>query len=210
MPRQFFTKVEREQLSSFPLAPTEDEIITFFTLSSSEIALTHKRSGEVNQLVFAIQLGGLRYLGFIPEDLSNTPTEIVEYLAKQLNLTFHSLSNYQQRPNTRTSQLQEVRQFLGWRKATKIDLLVGENWLLERAMEHDLPSLLFQLLCQKFLQEKIIRPRVTTLERMVMKARVEATTETFNRLQFLLTTDTKVNAAKLSGVIPRSLRTENA
>lgn len=33
MPGQFLTKAEREQLSSFPPHPTEDEIITFFTLT---------------------------------------------------------------------------------------------------------------------------------------------------------------------------------
>lgn len=58
-------------------------------------------------------------------------------------------------------------------------------------MEHDRPSLLFQLLCDKLRVEKIVRPSVTTLERMVIKARSVATTETFNRLQFLLTTSTK-------------------
>jgi hypothetical protein len=192
MPGQFLTLAEREQLSSFPPSPTEDDIITFFALSQKEIALVNQRSGELNRLVFAIQLGALRYLGFVPDDLGKTPSVIVEYLSGQLNLNPKGLSTYQQRPNTRTSQLQQIRLILGWRKPTSLDLLLWENWLLDRAMEHDRPSLLFQLLCNKLRIEKIVRPSVTTLERMVITARSVATTETFNRLKFLLTTSTKV------------------
>ncbi len=191
MPGQFLTLAEREQLSSFPPSPTEDDIITFFALDQKEIALVKRRSGDLNRLVFAIQLGALRYLGFVPDDLGKTPSVIVEYLASQLNLNPKGLETYQQRPNTRTSQFQQIRKILGWRKPTRLDSLLGENWLLDRAMEHDRPSLLFQLLCDQLRVEKIVRPSVTTLERMVINARSVATTETFNRLQFLLTTSTK-------------------
>jgi hypothetical protein len=191
MPGQFLTKAEREQLSSFPTHPTEDNIITFFTLSTQELTIVKKRNGELNRLIFAIQLGALRYLGFVPDDLVKTPAIIVEYLASQLNLNPKRLSTYQQRASTRTNQLQEIRELLGWRKPTSLDLLLWEKWLLDRAMEHDHPSLLFQLLCEKLLVEKIVRPAVTTLERMVITARSNATIETFTRLQFLLTPSTK-------------------
>ncbi|MEY3828147.1 MAG: hypothetical protein RLZZ148_2975 [Cyanobacteriota bacterium] len=49
MPGQFLTKAEREQLSSFPTHPTEDNIITFFTLSTQELTIVKKRNGELNR-----------------------------------------------------------------------------------------------------------------------------------------------------------------
>jgi hypothetical protein len=208
MPGQFLTKAEREQLSTFPSSPTEDNIITFFTLSPQELTLVKKRNGELNRLVFAIQLGALRYLGFVPDDLGKTPKIIVEYVASQLNVNPKKLSTYQQRASTRTNQLQEIRELLGWRKPTSLDLLLWEKWLLDRAMEHDRPSLLFQLLCEKLLLEKIVRPAVTTVERMVIAARKSATIETFNRLQFLLTPanktflDSLLIADKITGRTP--------
>ncbi len=192
MPGQFFTLAERQQLQSFPASPTEDDIITFFNLSKSELALVKKRSGHLNRLVFAIQLGALRYLGFIPDDFVKTPSSIVDYLACQLNLEPKGLETYQQRPSTRTNQIGQILSFLGWRKPTKLDFLIWENWLLERAMEHDRPTLLFQLLCDKIRGEKIVRPGVTKLERMVSNARSKATAETFRRLERLLTSTTKV------------------
>ena len=66
MPGQFLTKVERERLQSFPEQITPDEIIIFFTLSDQDLALVKKRSGDHNLLGFALQLGTLRYLSFIP------------------------------------------------------------------------------------------------------------------------------------------------
>ncbi len=191
MPRQFLTKAEREQLSSFPSSPTEENIIKFYALTAKDNELINKRSGDYNRLGFALQLGTLRYLGFIPDELQNAPIVIVEYLAQQLQVKPNSLSLYGKREKTRTSQLQEIQSHLGWRKSNPMDLLLWENWLLERAMEHNRPILLFNLLCDKFRVSKIIRPAVTTLERMVMDARVAANTETFKRLQFLLTSSLK-------------------
>ncbi len=187
MPGQFLTLAEREKIQSFPPDPTEADIITFFSLSPQEIALVKKRTGNLNRLAFAIQLGALRYLGFVPDDLSKTPLAIINHLAEQLKIEPKGLDNYQQRPSTRTNQLQQIRIHLGWRKPTQIDLVLWENWLLDRALEHDRPTLLFQLLCDKLRSEKIVRPGVTILERMVSNARFLATRETFRRLEFLLT-----------------------
>jgi Domain of unknown function (DUF4158) len=57
----------------------------------------------------------------------------------------------------------------------------------ERALEHDKPSLLLQLACDKLRREQIVRPGLTRLERLVATARQSAHTETFRRLTPLLT-----------------------
>jgi hypothetical protein len=191
MPGQFLTKAEREQLSSFPVTPTEEDIITFFTLSISDKKLINQCSTDYNQLGFALQLSTLGYLGFVPDELTSAPKLIIEYLATQIQANPQCLNFYGKREKTRTNHLLKIQAYLGWRKATNLDFLLWQNWLLERAMEHDRPSLLLQLLCDKLLTEKIVRPGVTILERMVITARSSATIETFNRLQFLLTPATK-------------------
>ena len=83
MPGRFLTLAEREKFQSFPPEPTEADIITFFTLSPQEIALVKKRTGIFNRLAFAIQLGALPYLGFVPDGLSQTPRAIINYLASR-------------------------------------------------------------------------------------------------------------------------------
>jgi hypothetical protein len=77
MPRQFLTKVERERLQSFPEQITTDEIIIFFTLSNKDLTLVKKRSGDHNLLGFALQLGTLRYLSFIPDNFPKLPLQAV-------------------------------------------------------------------------------------------------------------------------------------
>jgi TnpA family transposase len=187
MSGQFLSQVERERLQSFPDEITQYEIITFFTLSDKDLALVKKRSGDHNLLGFALQLGTLRYLSFIPDNFPKLPSVVIEYVAQQLEVSPTVLADYGERSQTRTSQLQEIQDYLGFRKSNTTDYQQLETWLLERAMEHDRPLVLFQLLIKKLEIAKIIRPGLTILERMVATARNEAWTETTLRLQPILT-----------------------
>lgn len=60
------------------------------------------------------------------------------------------------------------------------------RWLLERALEHDKPTLLYELTCETLRAAQRIRPGVTRLERLVAEARQRAQAETFRRLGPLL------------------------
>lgn len=178
MPGQFFTKAERERLQSFPAEIAPEDVITFFTLSPDDQAKVQKRTGDHNLLGFALQLGTLRYLGFVPDNLTHVPKAVVDYVAHQLKVAPDVLSAYGERPKTRTNQLQEIQTYLGFHKASSVDKSLLAAWLLERALEHDRPTLLFQLLCERLAALKIVRPGVTTLERMVITARNQAGQET--------------------------------
>ena len=187
MPGQFLSQAERERLQSFPDAITPNEVITFFTLSDQDLILVKKRSGHHNLLGFALQLGTLRYLSFIPDNFPQLPPTVVEYVAQQLEISPSVLHKYGERSQTRTNQLQEIQDYLGFRKPSLSDYQHLGIWLLERAMEHDRPLLLFQLLIKKLETSKIIRPGLTILERMVATARNQAWTETCLRLKPILT-----------------------
>jgi hypothetical protein len=62
-------------------------------------------------------------------------------------------------------------------------------WLLERALEHDKPTLLDALTGENLRTAQRIRPGVTRLERLVAEARVRAETEPFQQLTPRLTAD---------------------
>lgn len=62
-------------------------------------------------------------------------------------------------------------------------------WLVERALEHDKPTLRLQLACDELRRERIVRPGLTRLERLVATARQQAHEETFCRLGALLTVE---------------------
>lgn len=127
------------------------------------------------------------------------------YISKQLHVASSALERYGNRPKTRTEHLKEIQQHLGFHTASQIDLENLSQWLLERTLEHDKPSLLLQLLCEKLYQEKIVRPGITRLEKMVGTARSQAQEETFKRVSPLLTTERK----KFLDVLLESDKTTN-
>ena len=88
-------------------------------------------------------------------------------------------------------------------RASDGDLEELSEWLLQRALEavhevtaerseHNKPTLLFQMACQRLYSEKIVRPGLTTLERMVITARQEAQEETYLKLHFLMSNDLRI------------------
>ena len=61
------------------------------------------------------------------------------------------------------------------------------DWLLERALEHDKPTLLYELACEKLRTAQLVRPGVTRLERLVAETRERAQEATFHQLAPILT-----------------------
>src|SRR5439155_23437056 len=128
-----------------------------------------------------------RYLGFALDDLLTVPSSVVKYVARQLGASPEALKQYGTRPQTRTDHLQEILSYLEFREASATDLQALASFVLERALEHDKPIVLFQMACEHLKSKRIVRPGVTTLERMVITAREQAERETYRRLQPLLT-----------------------
>jgi len=197
MPGRIFTNLDRKRLDGFPEEMSMEDIITYFTLSEEDIKKIKKHRQPHNQLGFAIQLCTLRYLGFIPDDCNSVPFKVIKTLAKQLEVSSKILNDYGKRRQTQTDHLKEIQDYLEFNNITETGLEKLNKWLLERAMEHDKPILLYQLACEKLRREKIIRPGVTTLERIVIKARQDAQKEIYNRLNFLITEELKTYLDKI-------------
>ncbi len=76
--------------------------------------------------------------------------------------------------------------YLGFRHPAKENYGRINKWLLERALEHDRPTLLLQLLCERFLADKLVRPGFSVVERMVSTARNAAEDELFRRAESII------------------------
>ncbi len=109
------------------------------------------------------------------------------YVARQIGVSTEVFAHYGTRPQTRIDHLQEILSYLKFRDASAIDMQTLALFLLERTLEHDKPMVLFQMACERFKSDGIVRPGVTVLERMVMTAREQAELETSRRLQPVLT-----------------------
>jgi TnpA family transposase len=187
MPVQFLSEQEHENLNHFPSEIAAEDLDRFFFLSDSDRkAIMHLR-GDPNRLGYALQICCLRFLGFFPEDLSQLPQIVVNYVAQQLEVELDDLALYGKRASTQRNHQRQIQLFLGYRRAAPIDLLGLEQWLLERALEHDKPTFLFQMACEHLHQNKIVRIGTTRLEKLVSTARQQAQEFCYQLLQPLLT-----------------------
>ena len=191
MPVSFLTENERERLQRFPTEISSGDITAFFTLAATDLTHVQKQRGAHNRLGYALQICALRYLGFSPHDITALPDEGVSYVSKQLRVDPSCLKLYGERMQTQSDHLQEIQAYLGFHSARQLELQTLSRWLLDRALEHDKPSLLLQRLCEKLYQEKIIRPGITRLEKLIATAKSQAQTETFKRVSPLLTPERK-------------------
>ena len=98
-------------------------------------------------------------------------------MARQLNVPPEAIETYGRRIKTRPriSSLSNPR---GISQRVSTGLLCCIR-LVDRALEHDKPTLLLQLACEKLRRDQIVRPGITRLERLVATARQQAHDETF-------------------------------
>ena len=186
MPVSFLSEAERERFNSFPADLSTNDLIVFFTLSELDLRQIPTKTAAANRLGFALRLLLLRFLGFQLTELSNLPTAVVEYVAGQISVLPEDLDAYGERDATQTAHRQAVENYLGFKHPTPDDFERLDQWLLERALEHDRPMVLWQLVCERFLAEKLVRPGLSQIERMVAAARNAAEEEIFRRVESVI------------------------
>lgn len=197
---KMFSREQYEQLRSFPEI-TADELIRYFTLTPADVAFVDPGEGRgpADRLGLAVQLATLPWLGFVPDDVASAPQAAVARLADQLGLDPGALSGYGRRVQTRSDHLKLVGGYLGWTTAPDGSRAMKElaQFLLDRAMEHDSPTLLFNLAREYLMSVKVIRPGVVTLAKMVGTARADAAKLTSQKVGHLLTRQMRADLDRL-------------
>ena len=154
--------------------------------------LVANRRGAANRLGLALQLCALRYLGFVPPDLSVAPQPAVRFVADQLEVSPKALQGYACREQTRREHRAEIRQHLGFSVPRPRDLLALETWLVDRALEHDSPRLLFRLSGERLRSQNLVSPSPDRVVRLVTSARSRALDRTYALLEPLLNAERRV------------------
>lgn len=198
MPVSFLSEAERLRLNSFPADLSNDDLIAYFTLSEADLRQIPKTASATNRLGVALQLVLLRFLGFHLIELKSLPETVVGHVAQQIGVEADRINFYGERDQTRTDHQRFIEKYLGFRHPTDDDYRRVGEWLLERALEHDRPTLLLQLLCERFLSEKLVRPGFSVVERMVATARNSAEEEIFRRIETIID---EVLAKELNGLL---------
>jgi len=187
MPTGLFSSKQRAALDAFPEVLSDEARDQHFWLSDADLGFVGRfGDGAVD---VALMLGSLRMLGFVPADLPDS-AELRAFVAGQLrsNEEF-DVTGSEIPERSRRHRLAATVEHAGWRRPGKSDLKLLDGWLLERAMEHDKPQVLFGLTLDWLRVERLVRPGITVIERVVAKAREQAWGETFDRLSLGLSDD---------------------
>ena len=83
MPTRFLSHSEIERLESFPEEIDRDDLAEHFRLAGKDLEFVRSQYGSEGQLGIAVQLCALRWLGFVPEDLSAPPAAAVQSLRRR-------------------------------------------------------------------------------------------------------------------------------
>ena len=147
-----------------------DEIIEEFTLLPSELeVLGNSRSH--NRLGKALMLKFFQHEYRFPENASEIPDEIVEYVAQQLRLSKEVLDEYNWEGRSLKEHRKEIRERMDFRPATRNDQKALLTWLVNEALPHEYRAAhLEQLICQRLRREHIEPPTKNRIDRIVVSA----------------------------------------
>ena len=115
---------------------------------------------------------------YVPDDVAAAPAVVVARLSERLGIPVGELRGYGAREQTRTGHLREVTAYLGWRQVDEPRWKDLEEFLFARAMEHDLPKLLFRQACEYLSSSCLVRPGVVKILERVATVRDRAREET--------------------------------
>ena len=198
MSASIFSETELARLASFPKEIPSDDRIRAFTLSGADRDLVVIRRGAANRLGLALQLCALRYLGFVPRNLSAAPRSAACFVADQLEVSPDEIQSYARREQTRRQHFTEVREHLGFSMLRSRDVEELEAWLVERALEHDAPKVLFRLARERLRTERLVFPAPDRIVRLVSSARGRAQERTYTLVEPLLSAERR---ARLDGLL---------
>jgi len=173
------TIAERDLLQKFPGNVSRENLIRYFTLTKKDRKIIPARNTEYNRLGFAVQLCSLRFLGFFPQTNKEIPKNVLNFLADQLGLRFDNLAHYGDIKTTRFSHQRAVIQYFGFKRYSSSHKSSLYRWLIDRAMEHETTFYLVKLANERLHTKKIIRPKISTMERLISAAKKQSWKKTY-------------------------------
>jgi TnpA family transposase len=201
VPVSFLTDEQRRRYGRFASEPTREQLDRYFHLDDSDRSLINYHRGDHSRLGFAVQLCTARFLGTFLEDLGDVPAGVVNYIARQLDISQMSCFLYYcSNDETRCDHAAEIRRHCGFHDFNDGPVQFRLNrWLYALCWTcTDRPGVLFDRATTWLITHKVLLPAVTTLERHVarLRARVD------ERLWMKLTSMAKPEAeAKLSSLL---------
>ncbi len=208
MPVDFLSSEQKSHYGRFTESPTPEQLYKYFWLDDQDRSMISHMRSEHNRLGFAIQLGTVRFLGTFLSVPTEVPASVSLYVAQQLGMNESMLSMYKNERTVR-HHAQEIKHLYGYRDFTEqpfhFKLL---RWLYTRAwISSERPSVLFDLATAKCVENRILLPGVTVMERLIAQVRDRANERIWHKLARIPTDEQRMQLENLLATDPGSRQT---
>ncbi len=191
MPVEFLTEEQRQCYGTDTIEPSDAQLASYFYLDDMDRQRLATKRGNHHRLGFALQVCTVRFLSTFLVNPALTPSGAVRHVAKQLGIEDDPaplLAQYAAAWQTREHS-REIQQLYGYRDFSEqpqhFQLI---RWLYTHAwLTAERPSVLFDLATKRLVDQKILLPGVSVLERQVAGVRDHAANRLWQKLASLPT-----------------------
>jgi TnpA family transposase len=168
-------QIETVGYGRFSRAPTLVELERYSFLDDGDMRLIAKRRGDHNRMGFALQMVTVRFLGTFLADPLDVPTEVLDYVAQQLEIADPScVKRYLERKKTPLEHQWELAREDGWRAFADAEEELT-RWADDRAWTTgDGPKTIFDAAVAWLRKQRVLLPGLSTLDRLVAQVHDEA------------------------------------
>lgn len=162
---------------------SRQELERYCYLDDEDRRLIAARRRDYNRLGFALQVVTVRHLGMFLPDPLGVPSQLVEYLAEQLDIADPwCVKRYLDRRETRFEHSREIQQAYGLKSFGEVESELSA-WIVDQVwMTGDGPKAIFGEAVTWLRSRQALLPGITTLERLVSDGRKAADARLWRQL----------------------------
>jgi len=189
MPVEILTASQRTEWERFPEEIDEVSLTAFFSFADDDLEQIAAHRDIHGRFAIAVSVGALRWLGFVPVALEELPEPAAALIASQLDIALSSIqpARLNAERDARGEHISQAVAISGFGPCRDADLNALRTWLADRALGHDGPLALLRSGVDRLRRDRLVRPGLTVLERLVATARSDGEHEIHRRLAPLLT-----------------------